>query len=214
MNSSAKLMDVTPCQKELRVEVPLEVVQAEFEAVYRDLKKSARVPGFRVGYAPRDLLEHYHGNKAREEVLKRLINRSLEEALRSQGSLDLVGRPEITEVKFESQQPLTYLAKLEVAPEVPLGRYRGLKLTRPKVQVSQEMVTQVLARLQDQQSELKPVLEPRAAAAGDFLLVDLTEVPKGKPVAKRRDIVIPLELEKDPEGILKEFVGMVPGNQR
>ena len=216
MNSNVKIMDVTSCQKELRVEIPSEDVQAEFDAVYQDLKRVARVPGFRVGYAPRDLLEQYHGTKAREEVLRRLIDRSLEEALKGQKPLDLVRRPEVTEIKFEPKQPLTYLAKLEVAPEVPLGRYKGFKLTRTKTETSEEALSQVLKRLQDSQAELKPVVEPRTAAAGDFLLADLTEMSKekNKPPVKRRDLVIHLDVEKDPEGILKQLLGMTPGSQR
>ncbi len=214
LNLSVKLTEVAPCQKQLRVEVPLEAVEQELEAVYRELKKVAHVPGFRIGNAPRDLLEQYHGKKAREQTLQRLIERSLPEALSAQGSLDLVGRPQVTEIKFEPKQPLAYTAQLEIAPEVPLGRYKGLKLTRSKVDVKEEAVAQVLERLREQQSELSPVLEPRAAAEGDFLLVDLTEQPKDKPPVKRRDLVISLNLEKDPEGVLRGLVGMTPGSQR
>ncbi len=214
MNLSAKLADVAPCQKELRVEIPPEQVETEFDAVYRELKKTARVPGFRVGFAPRDLLERYHGQAAKEEVLERLVNRSLGEALEAHKELDVVGRPQVTELKWEPKQPLSYVAKIEIAPAVPLGPYKRLKLTRPEVQVKEEALSQVLTRLQESQAQLKPMAESRPTAEGDYLLVDLTEQKKGAAPVKRRDRVIHLDLQKDPEGILKELVGVTPPTQK
>ena len=214
MDLSVKLSDTAPCQKQLRVEVPLGAVEAEFEAVYQELKRVARVPGFRIGSAPRDLLERHHGDSAREQVLKRLVSRSLDEALGSHRELDLIGHPEVTDIKFEPKKPLCYSAVIEVAPKLPSGTYKGLKLTRPKTEVTEEQIQQVLSRLQEQQAELKPVAESRAAVAGDYLLIDLTEQKPGSAPVKRRDIVILLNLEKDPEGFLRQLVGMTPGTEK
>ena len=208
------MKEISPCRKELKVEVPRPAIEAEFEEVYGELKRVAFVPGFRVGSAPRDLLERHHGDKAREQVLRRLIRRSLGEALKAQGPLDLVGQPEVSEVKFDPPQQLSYLAHFEVSPSVPLGRYKKLKLTRPKPKIDEETITQVLSRLQEQQAQLRPVLEPRPTAEGDFLLVDLTEQVPGKPPVKRRDVVIHLDLKNDPEGVLKALVGLNPPDKR
>ncbi|MBI3615275.1 MAG: trigger factor [Candidatus Omnitrophica bacterium] len=216
MAVTARLKEIAPCQKELHVEVPREEIEAEFEAVYRELKKNAFVPGFRVGFAPRDLLERYHGEKAKEEVLNRLVAHSLEEALKQQESLDLVGRPSVTDLQFDPKTKLSYSARLEVAPQVPLGRYKGLSLIRPKVKVTEEDLSRVLARMQESQAQLEPVLESRPAAEGDFLLANVTEQSPGKPPVKRRDLIIPLDLskEKDPDGILKGLLGLTPGEGR
>ena len=195
MNST--LQETDPCRKRLTVEVPTETVQAEFNEVYRQLRKVARVPGFRVGSAPRDLLERYHGGKAREEVLQRLIHRSLDEALGKQPPLDLVGRPQVTEVKLEPNQPLTYTAELEVAPAVPMGRYKGLKLTEPKADVSEENVGKILAHLAESHAELKALLIDRPTAEGDFLLVDLD--------GKQKDVLIQ---------IVPPLLGVKPGESR
>lgn len=211
------LKETAPCQKELRVEVPAEQVQEELERVYQELKRAAAVPGFRVGHAPRDLLERHHGTRAKEEALSRLIGRTLDEALGAQAAMDLVGRPRVSDIQWQPQQPLSYVAHLEVAPEVALGRYRGLRLGRPKTGVPEESVAQVLEHLRETHSELKPVLEPRAAAAGDFLLADLTAqkgAKPGQPPQKQREVVIHLDLEKDPDGLLRPLVGMSPGESR
>lgn len=203
---NATLKETAPCRKQLAVEVPSDAVKAEFEEVYRRLQRVAQVPGFRAGHAPRDLVERYHGEKAKEEVLHRLVGRSLDEAIRRQGGLDLIGRPQVTDVKLETGQPLTYTAEFEVAPHLPLGRYRGLGITRPKADVSEENVGKVLAHLSETHAELKPVLLDRPAAAGDFLLVDLDK--------KQKDVLVPLDLEKDADGILKPLLGLKPGESR
>lgn len=214
MAISAKMKEMAPCQKELSVEVPREIVAAEFEAVYRRLQRVAHVPGFRVGHAPRDLLARHHGAKAREEVLHRLVGRTLDEAIAGQGKIDVVGRPQVSRVRIEPDQPLTYVAQLEVAPEVPLGPYKGLRITRPKSAVPEESVEQALGQLRESQAELRPLPESRAAAAGDFLLVDLTENRPGTPPKRRREVVIHLSMEKDPDGVLQALVGMNPGEKR
>ena len=204
------IQETAPCQKLLRVEVPAEHVEQEFDRVYQELKRVAAVPGFRVGSAPRDLLERHHGAKAKEEVLTRLIHRTMDEIVGNKEKLDIVGQPQVSEVKWEPQQPLSYTARLEVAPQVPLGRYKGIKVTRPKGGVNDEAVARVLEHLQGTHSELKAVLEPRAAAAGDFLLVDITP-QKGQ---KQKEVVVHLDLEKDEAGILKPLLGMNPGESR
>lgn len=212
----ATLKETAPCLKQLQVEVPAETVKAELETVYRELKRKANVPGFRPGTAPRDLLERYHGEKAREETLHRLIRRSLDEALAQQPAMDLIGHPQVREVKYQPNQPLVYTAELEVAPQVPLGAYKGLKLTRPKAEVTDLELTQVLNHLRESHSELKPLLEERPAAAGDFLLADITQSKPGQkqPAPKQKEMLIHLDLERDPEGVLKPLVGMKPAEAR
>ena len=209
-----KLKEIAPCQKELEVQVPIEEVQAEYEVVYRKIKKTARVPGFRVGAAPQDLLEQYYGDTAKEEVIRRLIQRSMEEALKSQPDLDLVGRPRVTNVQMNPKAPLVYSAQIEVAPALPSGRYKGLRLTRPQLRVAEENVAQVLAHLQETHAQLSPILEPRAAKEGDFLLADLTERLPGKEPKKRRDVLIHLDIQKDELGTMKQLLGMTPGTDR
>ncbi len=214
LDSKVSIKDVAPCQKELRVEVPRETVAAEFETVYGELKKRAQVPGFRVGQAPRDLIQRYHGSKAKEEVLRRLVGRTLDEALSEKKDLDLVGRPQVTDVKLEENQPLTYSAQIETAPVFSLGRYKGLRITRPQSGVTEESVNEVLERLRQTQAVLKPVLEDRPAAAGDFLLADVTEKRPGQPPRKQKEVVVHLDLEKDPEGVLKGLLGIKPSESR
>lgn len=214
MALKSTLKEIGPCEKELLVEVPVETVSSEFDEVYRQFKKFAAVPGFRVGFAPRDLLERYHGVKVQEEVVRRLVGRSLDEALESQKNLDVVGRPHVSDLKIETNKPLSYVAHLEISPEVPVGPYKKLKLTRAKTDLSETAINQVLTRIQEQQAQLVPVTEERPAQEGDFLLVDLTESQPKKSPRQQKDLTIQLNTEKDPEGVLKGLLGSRPSETR
>ena len=206
--------DLSPCRKQIAVEVSWETVAEEYERVWAEFKRAAKVPGFRPGNAPQDLLERHHGEKAKEEVIQRLVRRTLDEALGGRPGLDLVGHPQVSDVRMEPKGPLSYTAHLEIAPQVTLGSYQGLKLTRPKAEPTPEQVEKVLVHLQERNAQLKPLLAPRAAAAGDFLVADVTEKRPNAQPKKQKEVVIHLDLEKDPEKILQGLVGMNPGESR
>lgn len=180
----ATLKEIAPCQKELEIQVPTETVEAEYQVVYKEIKKKARVPGFRVGFAPQDLLEQHYGQNAKEEVIRRLVGRGVEEALKSQPNLDLIGRPRVTRVELQPHEPMKFSAQVEVAPAVTLGRYLGLRLKKQKADAPEEGLQRVLAHLQEAHAELKTVLEPRPAQENDFLLTDLTERLPGLPAPR------------------------------
>ncbi|MBI4227196.1 MAG: trigger factor [Candidatus Omnitrophica bacterium] len=144
------------CQKSLTVEVAAEAVAAAREQAVRDLARAARVPGFRVGHAPRDLVIRHYGDQAREETIRRVIGEYLPQAL-AQSKLDLLGDPEVTAVSLNDGRPMAFTARCEIMPEIPLRPARGLKLTRPAVAVTDAQVESVLTALQERHATLEPV---------------------------------------------------------
>ena len=151
-----RLKTVSPSEQQLRVEVARERVTASYDDVYRDIQKEAALPGFRRGKAPRDLLERHHAEKAREEVIRRVVSASLEEAIK-QERVQVAGRVTVSDIKLEDSAGLTYNATIEVAPTFKLGRYKGIALQRSPVAVTDEDMQQVLARLQELHAEEVPV---------------------------------------------------------
>ncbi len=117
----------------LDIEVPKDVVAKKFDEVYEQINKEAKVPGFRAGKVPRNVLEQYHSKFAREEVLKRLISESYSDSIKKE-NIDVIDVPEITEVKLESDV-LTYKAEVEVKPEIKIKQYKGLKLKKNDIKV-------------------------------------------------------------------------------
>ena len=196
------------CQKTLKVEVAADTVAAARAQVLQDLQRVARVPGFRVGRAPQDLVVRHYGDKAREETIRRVIGEYLPKAL-AQSKLDLLSDPQVTDVSLDEGRPLAFTAQCEIMPEIPLRPLRGLKLTRPAVAVTDTQVTDVLTRLQERHAELVPA-ESRPLAAGDFAVVDFTCTVDGKAVESRAGVALELKPEADRTGLAQALLGKAP----
>jgi len=150
------LKRLTASQQLLRVEVPRHHVTERLEHVYHDLQKRAILPGFRRGKVPRDLLEQHHGAQARDEMIRQLVAESLDAAVK-EARAQVVGRITVGEVKLDERTGLSYQATLEVAPQVKLGRYKGLLLRCPSPTVTEEDIHRALERLREAHAEAVPV---------------------------------------------------------
>ncbi|MCS7192973.1 MAG: trigger factor family protein, partial [Armatimonadetes bacterium] len=138
--SSVQVAQKEPYVWELQVEVPVEEVQRAANAVYRNLSKNLRVPGFRPGHIPQGLIKRWVGEEQiRKQILEDLLPEALTTALRQQ-NLEPVTLPEWRDIQFAENQPLKFVAEIITKPEVQLGEYKGLKLKRTKIQVTDEMV--------------------------------------------------------------------------
>jgi FKBP-type peptidyl-prolyl cis-trans isomerase (trigger factor) len=125
-------------KRELNVEVSGDIVKNKFEDVFSKITKEAKVPGFRPGHAPRDMIEKQYGSHAHEQVLKELVPDVYNQAI-DQEKLDVIEMPEISEVKLD-RTSLSFKAKVEVAPEIKLKNYKGIKIEYKKPAVSSDDV--------------------------------------------------------------------------
>ncbi len=143
-------MKVTSKQKKenkvtLNIEVPKDAVLKKFDEVYGEIGKEAKVPGFRPGKAPRQVLEQHHSQLAREETIKHLITESYEKSVKDE-SLDVIDLPQISEVKLEGDI-LSYKAEVEVKPDIALKNYKGLKIKKDEVKVEDSEVQEYVKNL-------------------------------------------------------------------
>jgi FKBP-type peptidyl-prolyl cis-trans isomerase (trigger factor) len=122
----------------LNVEVPKETVLRKYDEVYVKIGQDAKVPGFRPGKAPREVLEKHHGGLAREEVMKSLITETYEKGVKEE-KIDVIDLPNITDVKLDGHV-LTYTAEVEVKPEIKLKDYKGLKIKKEEIAVTPDDV--------------------------------------------------------------------------
>jgi len=133
--------------RELKVEVSGEVVKNKFEDVFKRIGQEAKVPGFRPGHAPRDILEKNYGSSAHEQVLKELVPDVYSEAVNKEG-LDVIELPEISEVKLE-RESLSFKAKVEVSPEINVKDYKGVKIDYKQVSVGAEEIKRAIDSLKE-----------------------------------------------------------------
>jgi trigger factor len=143
------------CKKIFEVKIPPAKLKDEFDRVYEDIKKVASVPGYRVGKAPRDLLELHYAKTAKEEVIKNLIPESYSKIL-EEYKLQPLGYPAITDVKMDFKEGFSYIATIETKPEFSLKNYKGLKLKKKPVEVKDEDVNKNLETLREMNAQNVP----------------------------------------------------------
>ncbi|MDD2679424.1 MAG: trigger factor, partial [Candidatus Omnitrophica bacterium] len=133
--------------RELSIEVSGEVVKNKFEDVFKRISAEAKIPGFRPGHAPRDILEKNYAAAAHEQVLKELVPDVYNEAVNKEG-LDVIELPEISEVKLD-RQALSFKAKVEVSPEIEVKDYKGIKIDYKSVSVAGDEVKRAIDALKE-----------------------------------------------------------------
>src|SRR3954453_14395577 len=141
-------IDVSDTQKNLVVEIPSQVVDAEIDKVARDYSKAARVPGFRPGKVPAKVVRQRFRDQILHDVAHGLIPRAVDEALRERG-VEPVDTPDIKDVVVEEGQPLKFRGTFETVPPIDPGDYLTLTLRRGGVKVDDAAVDQALAGLRE-----------------------------------------------------------------
>jgi FKBP-type peptidyl-prolyl cis-trans isomerase (trigger factor) len=124
--------------REINIEVGADIVEKKFDDVFKRISQEAKVPGFRPGHAPRDIIEKKFGTLANEEVLKELIPDVYNQAINRE-RLDVVELPQVSDVKL-SRNNLSFKAKVEVMPEINLKDYKGIKINYKNIKVSSDEV--------------------------------------------------------------------------
>ena len=140
MKVAVKKIDAV--KRELKFEIPKERVSQKFNEVYKELGKIVKVKGFRPGKIPRHILEAQHGDKAKEEVLRKLVSEVYHEGVEQEKLIPL-DMPEIADVDFKDGV-VTFTAKLDIKPEVIIEQYKGIKVTRKSSQVTKEEIDKTL----------------------------------------------------------------------
>ncbi len=145
MKTEVKKIDST--KRELSIEVGGDIIKNKFDDVFKQIGQEAKVPGFRPGHAPRDILEKHYSGYAHEQVLKELIPDIYQQALEKEG-LEVIELPNISDVKLD-RNSLSFKAQVEISPEVTVKNYKGIKVNYQKVSVSAEDIKRNLDALKE-----------------------------------------------------------------
>lgn len=145
MKIEVKKIDAT--KREINIEVSGDVVENKFEDAFKKIGQDVKVPGFRPGHVPRDILEKNFSSAANELVLKELIPDIYNQAIEKE-SLDVIDTPDISDVKFD-RNTLSFKASVEVKPEIDIKDYKGIKINYKKVEVTPDDIKRNLDSLKE-----------------------------------------------------------------
>lgn len=155
----------------LVIEASAEEFEAGLIAAYNKNKNKISVPGFRKGKAPRKMIEQLYGSQIFfEDAANEIIPDAYADAAKESG-LDIVSQPKVSIEQLESGKPFIFAAEVAVRPEVELGEYKGVEVTKADVEVTDADVEEELKKVQDQNSRTVSV-EDRAVKDGDMTVID------------------------------------------
>ena len=181
MNFSVE--DQSAVKKKLTIEVPKEDVVRELDKAYKELKRNAKVKGFRPGKTPRSVLERMYGKDVRADVASRLIQESFIEVLK-ESEMNVVGTPEIDPPDLKVDEGYTFVATVEVNPDLEPFNLDGFQLKKTLYRATDEEVDAQLQMLRKNLTRMVPIEEERPVAEGDYVVVDYEGLKDGKPFAE------------------------------
>jgi len=215
--------EISSTKRALRIELPPQSLLNRLEAAYRSLSKEARLPGFRPGKVPREVLRLHFKEEAKREALRELIPQSYAEALK-EANLVPVSEPRVDEVICEEGQPFSYRASFEVRPALQPSGYTGIEVYRETLEVTDAEVDRAVEYLRERAAEYVP-MDGWPALREDLLVLDYEGYHGGKPLkdAKGHNVSIVLgarqfipEFEDQLHGLkkgdTKEFVVEFPAD--
>ncbi len=164
-------------RKALTFEVEPERVQVEIDARVKELARRVKLPGFRPGKVPLEVVKRRFKDEILGEAAEAIVNKVVFEELDGRG-LKPLAPPRVEEVKLEEGQPMSFKAVFETLPLVELPDWKGLRVTAKGPKVADEDVTKEIDRMREEAARYDAVEEARATRSGDFVLLDLVWQPK------------------------------------
>jgi len=169
--------NLAPCRRLVRIEVDAQAVDTEFNKVTAEFQRKARLPGFRPGKAPREMIARSFAQEIAEEVKRKLMGDNYRRAL-EEHKLRVMGYPDIEEIQFGRGQPLQFAATIEVAPDFELPEYKGIPVRIESREVTAEDRERALNVLREQRATFKDVARP--VQTNDFVVVQLQRHVRGQ----------------------------------
>lgn len=170
--------------RRLTITIPAEQLAQEKQTTARRLAQKIKLPGFRKGKVPAQVLEKRFGPAIEQETIERVVGEAYREALKRE-NLQPISQAAIDNIDYKTGSDLTFRVDFDVKPEIELNRLGGFQVRRQVVPVSDDAVTQVLQRLRERHAVWKPV-ESESPVLGDMAVVDISPIENGEPGAPRR----------------------------
>lgn len=173
--------DAEHSQKELIIEIPYEKFVEVFEEEYKKLRPNIKMPGFRQGKAPRELIIKEYKHRLNASALEKLVNESVYKSL-TDNNISPLNQPQVKDVKFEEGEPITFKIYVDVFPEVVVEKYTGFEFVKEIEEIKEEDVEKVLKEIQMENISYEPVEDENYAVNnGDMVVIDFEGKIDGIP---------------------------------
>jgi len=213
----SEIIDVNETRRDLTIEVPSDVVDEAIGHAAAKLGKQARIPGFRPGKVPSNVIRQRFKPQIMQDVAEHLISKAVGDALVEKG-VEPIATPDIKDLVLEEGKPLTFKASFDVVPSFDPGDLSTIEATEPARAVEDEAVHQSLERIRERNARYEAV-ESGAVEAGHTVVLGLERRGTDKDgkrgeVDKHDQVNIELGAPSNPPGFDAEVIGMTPGSSK
>jgi trigger factor len=212
---TTKTTELGDSRVRVEVEVPTEAIERELKSAAAELGREMRVPGFRSGKVPAEVVLRQVGREAvMDEAVRRGLPGWYEEAVADAG-ITTVGDPQLDLSDLpEKGSPLAFTIEVGVVPPARLGEYKGLEVGRREPSVDPQEVQAELERLRESLASLETV--DRAAGNGDFVVIDFNGTVDGEPFegGEARGHLVELGSGRLIPGFEDQLEGVAAGDER
>ncbi|WP_262349929.1 trigger factor, partial [Lactiplantibacillus plantarum] len=201
-------------QGELTFEIGADKISEGIDKAFQRTKKNLNVPGFRKGKVPRQIFNQMYGEEALyQDALNIVLPEAYEEAIK-ETEIEPVDQPQIDVDSMEKGKPWVLKAVVTVKPEVKLGQYKELSVTRQNTRVYAKDVDAELESRREKQAELV-LKEDQPAAKGDTVVIDFKGFVDGEPFEGGESENYSLELGSNSfiPGFEDQLVGVKAGDE-
>ena len=197
------------------VTVPVADIEGKRTAKLQEIGKTVRLPGFRPGKVPLNIVRQRYGTAVMSEVLEESVNSATQQVLTDRG-LRPAGQPKVDVTQLDEKQDLQFTVEVELLPEIAMPDFANLHLTRYKAEPSTDSIDKALTELAGRRKVLEPVTEDRGAQVGDTLTVDFLGKVDGVAFPGGTGTAMPVELGGAGfiPGFSEGMEGMRPGEER
>jgi len=209
-----QLTEVSPTQREIKIEIEPEEVREVYNRVSQKFAKGAQIDGFRKGFAPLDIVRMRYKDQIKSEVLQELFSPKVGAAIQEY-ELNPLSEPQLhlddaENVKVNGSQPINLHVHLEVMPEIPAPEYKNLEVVRRVRPLSDEELEIIIDERRQESATLVPV-EDRKSQTGDTVIIDLegafADDETSEPI-KADDLEIKLGDDKIEKSFTENLVGV------
>ena len=175
------LGEISAVKKKLSVEIESQEVEKKLNEAYRDLRKKAKIPGFRQGKVPIGILEKHFGDQVADDVTRALINETFPKALDEVKTFPL-GAPLLEKEPLKKGEDFKYSAVMEVRPQFDVNNYTGLEIEQEKCSVTDDDIEDQLDKIRKAGGKMVAIEEKRPVRKDDYVVLDYESFENGKPL--------------------------------
>src|SRR3954464_6682405 len=194
-----------PGMATLRIELAPDVVRKEWDAIAANYSRYARIPGYRPGKAPKQVIERKFRKEIQDELTKALVSKSYREAIEEK-QLRVVSLTDVGDVEFGDDRSMRFRATVVTAPDFALPEYKNIPVELPATTVDESEVDTAIERLRDQTADFVDAGD-RELTMGDFAVLDFTGAIDGVAISD----IVP-EASKNLHGGKKFWLHLAPEN--